>query len=66
MGEPAVVHGDFRMGNFLIDRDGLTAVLDWELAHRGDPVEDLGLALRPGVALRWPRRPSVGSARGRS
>lgn len=42
MGEPTVVHGDFRMGNFLVGPDGLTAVLDWELAHRGDPVEDLG------------------------
>ena len=37
-----IVHGDFRMGNFLIDADGITAVLDWELAHIGDPVEDLG------------------------
>lgn len=38
----AVVHGDFRVGNLLIDGDDLTAVLDWELAHRGDPLEDLG------------------------
>ncbi len=37
-----VVHGDFRLGNLLVDEDGLTAVLDWELAHLGDPVEDLG------------------------
>jgi aminoglycoside phosphotransferase (APT) family kinase protein len=42
MGAPTVVHGDFRMGNFLVGPQGLTAVLDWELAHRGDPVEDLG------------------------
>jgi len=40
--EPRVVHGDFRMGNFLVGSEGLTAVLDWELAHIGDPVEDLG------------------------
>ncbi|MEQ8839612.1 MAG: phosphotransferase family protein [Acidimicrobiales bacterium] len=40
--EPRVVHGDFRMGNFLIGPDGVVAVLDWELAHLGDPVEDLG------------------------
>jgi len=39
---PAVVHGDFRMGNLLVDHDGLRAVLDWELAHVGDPLEDLG------------------------
>ncbi|WP_308014821.1 phosphotransferase [Nocardia coffeae] len=37
-----LVHGDFRLGNFLIASDGVRAVLDWELAHRGDPVEDLG------------------------
>ncbi|HEX7131020.1 MAG TPA: phosphotransferase [Iamia sp.] len=37
-----VVHGDFRIGNLLVDGDELTAVLDWELAHRGDPLEDLG------------------------
>lgn len=37
-----VVHGDFRIGNFLVDDTGLLAVLDWELAHLGDPVEDLG------------------------
>jgi aminoglycoside phosphotransferase (APT) family kinase protein len=39
---PAVVHGDFRNGNVLIGDDGLRAVLDWELAHVGDPREDLG------------------------
>ncbi len=37
-----VVHGDFRIGNLLVDGDRLTGVLDWELAHRGDPLEDLG------------------------
>ena len=37
-----VVHGDFRMGNFLVDASGLRAVLDWELAHLGDPAEDIG------------------------
>ena len=37
-----VVHGDFRLGNLLLDADGLAGVLDWELAHLGDPVEDLG------------------------
>lgn len=38
----AVVHGDFRLGNLLVGPEGLTAVLDWELVHLGDPVEDLG------------------------
>lgn len=37
-----LVHGDFRNGNLLIDDNGLVAVLDWELAHLGDPVQDLG------------------------
>jgi aminoglycoside phosphotransferase (APT) family kinase protein len=38
----AVVHGDFRNGNFIVGSDGLRAVLDWELVHVGDPMEDLG------------------------
>lgn len=37
-----LVHGDFRLGNFLVDESGLTGVLDWELTHLGDPMEDLG------------------------
>ena len=39
---PALVHGDFRNGNFIVGTDGIRAVLDWELAHLGDPIEDLG------------------------
>lgn len=40
---PRLVHGDFRNGNLMIDpAHGLAAVLDWELAHLGDPAEDLG------------------------
>lgn len=38
----AFVHGDFRNGNLIVDDDGVRAVLDWELAHVGDPREDLG------------------------
>lgn len=38
----ALVHGDFRLGNIMVDESGLAAVLDWELAHIGDPLEDLG------------------------
>jgi len=41
-GPVAVVHGDFRLGNVIVGDDGLRAVLDWELAHLGDPLEDLG------------------------
>ncbi len=36
-----VVHGDFRLGNLIVDDEGLAAVIDWELVHLGDPVEDL-------------------------
>ncbi|WP_448582329.1 phosphotransferase family protein [Thermaurantiacus sp.] len=38
----ALVHGDFRAGNFLVDTRGLAAVLDWELPHFSVPEEDLG------------------------
>ena len=38
----ALVHGDFRVGNVMVGEEGLRAVLDWELAHAGDPFEDLG------------------------
>lgn len=37
-----VVHGDFRLGNLAVDERGLRAVFDWESAHRGDRLEDLG------------------------
>ena len=37
-----LLHGDFRNGNLIIGPDGVRAVLDWELAHFGDPMEDLG------------------------
>lgn len=44
----SVVHGDFRTGNFLYDADGeIHGVLDWEMAHLGDPLEDLGWSLQP-------------------
>ena len=43
-----VVHGDYRTGNFLYDADGeIHGVLDWEMAHLGDPLEDLGWSLQP-------------------
>ena len=40
--DPVIVHGDFRLGNVIVQSSGLAAVLDWELAHLGDPAEDLG------------------------
>src|SRR4030095_316030 len=36
------VHGDFRIGNFLVADGRITAILDWELVRLGDPLEDLG------------------------
>jgi aminoglycoside phosphotransferase (APT) family kinase protein len=48
----SIVHGDFRIGNFLHDGEGhITGVLDWEMAHIGDAHEDIGWALDP---LWWP------------
>jgi aminoglycoside phosphotransferase (APT) family kinase protein len=46
---PAVVHGDYRLDNVLIDDAGrLTAVLDWEMSTLGDPLTDLGLLVMYG------------------
>jgi aminoglycoside phosphotransferase (APT) family kinase protein len=39
--EIRLVHGDFRLGNLIVDEHGLAAVIDWELCHGGDPAEDL-------------------------
>jgi aminoglycoside phosphotransferase (APT) family kinase protein len=43
--ETTLVHGDFRLGNFLVTGEGagarLSGVLDWEMVHLGDPLEDL-------------------------
>ena len=39
--EVTLVHGDFRVGNFMVGPDGLRAVLDWEFSHWGTPAEDL-------------------------
>jgi aminoglycoside phosphotransferase (APT) family kinase protein len=45
----ALLHGDFRLGNWLVVRGGaetrLTGILDWEMVHLGDPIEDLAWCL---------------------
>ncbi|MEX2237092.1 MAG: phosphotransferase family protein [Dehalococcoidia bacterium] len=48
----SLIHGDFRTGNFLYNAEGeIKAMLDWEMAHLGDPLEDVGWAcMRP---WRW-------------
>ena len=43
----SLVHGDYRNGNFLFKDNKITGILDWEMAHIGDPLEDLGWALSP-------------------
>ena len=44
----AVVHGDYRSGNFLFSpNEGIKGVLDWEMCHLGDPLEDLAWSLDP-------------------
>lgn len=53
------VHGDYRTGNFLYTDDGeIKAILDWEMAHLGDPLEDLAWALDPLWAHHNPDRPA--------
>ena len=42
-----VVHGDFRPGNVLVAEGRIEVLLDWELSHRGDPIDDLGWYLAP-------------------
>ena len=42
-----LVHGDFRNGNMIFGSDGVRAVLDWEVAHIGDPAEDLAWICAP-------------------
>jgi len=60
---PVIVHGDYRLGNFLVDPErGLAAVLDWELAHLGDPGEDLGwVVMRFWGCVDRPGRPALGA-----
>lgn len=55
-GEVALVHGDYRLGNFMISQGRIVAVFDWELAHLSDPVEDIaysGLRLFRGRSPRF-------------
>lgn len=76
-----LVHGDFRSGNYLHDAEGrITAMLDWEMAHLGDPHEDLGWAAMPywssagrvcgllpldDFLARWEQRTGFSADRGR-
>lgn len=54
----ALVHADYRTGNFLVDGDRITGVLDWEMVHLGDPLEDVAwVCLR---SWRWAGDARVG------
>ena len=56
----AVVHGDYRTGNFLYDDEGeLKTILDWEMCHLGDPLEDIAWAADPLWAFNDPRPGSM-------
>ena len=58
-GKIAVVHGDYRTGNFMFNGEGaITAILDWEMCHLGDPLEDLAWAADPLWAFGNYERPA--------
>jgi aminoglycoside phosphotransferase (APT) family kinase protein len=50
VGWPGLVHGDYRLGNMLVEGDRIRAILDWELAYRGDVRFDLGYLSIPRQA----------------
>lgn len=62
-----LVHGDFKPGNALVEGNAITAKLDWETAHLGDPLEDLGWITNPvrkrehQIAGHW-ERPEIVAA----
>ncbi|WP_349513922.1 phosphotransferase [Erythrobacter sp. NFXS35] len=60
-GEQVVLnHGDYRMGNLLVEGSSLTGVLDWELAHFGDPHEDLAFGCMAVWRFARYDRPALG------
>jgi len=64
-----LVHGDFKPGNALVEGLRITAKLDWETAHLGDPLEDLGWVTNPvrkrehQIPGQWERRQIVDAYR---
>ncbi|MFN3991057.1 MAG: phosphotransferase [Erythrobacter sp.] len=58
--EPVLNHGDYRMGNLLVEGSGLTGVLDWELAHFGDRHEDLAFGCMAVWRFTRYDRPALG------
>lgn len=58
--EPVLNHGDYRMGNLLVEGSHLTGVLDWEIAHFGDPHEDLAFGCMAVWRFARYDRPALG------
>lgn len=55
-GTPRLIHGDIGFHNFLIEDGQMTALVDWEFAHIGDPAEELGYVnVTVGPSLDWER-----------
>jgi len=55
-----LVHGDFRLGNVIVDHSGLSGIIDWELAHIGDPMSDLGWLCMRSWRFSRPELPAAG------
>jgi aminoglycoside phosphotransferase (APT) family kinase protein len=58
--EPVLNHGDYRMGNLLVEASALTGVLDWEIAHFGDRHEDLAFGCMAVWRFARYDRPALG------
>ena len=61
--EPVLNHGDYRMGNLLVEGSALTGVLDWEIAHFGDRHEDLAFGCMAVWRFARYDRPALGLGR---
>lgn len=59
-GQMVLNHGDYRMGNLLVEGSRLTGVLDWEIAHFGDPHEDLAFGCMAVWRFARYDRPALG------
>ncbi|MBL0925366.1 MAG: phosphotransferase family protein [Sphingomonadaceae bacterium] len=61
--DPVLLHGDFRMGNIMVDANGLAAVLDWELTHLGDRHQDLAFGCINSWRFGYIDKPAFGVGR---
>jgi aminoglycoside phosphotransferase (APT) family kinase protein len=58
----SVIHGDFRLGNFMWDDNGIVAMLDWEQCHVGDPLEEIAFMYWPLSQRQYMKRSPRGIA----